>query len=117
MLDMPFTTPSHLDKMIAGECSKSTKSNDYLFSNIQVHFLDAVSPFTGVLESFSIGTGLAIEDVESAVKAFLTFLGNTSCQCTSVWRQGIHQDYCMNRVSYAAESDKLFYLAMKAHLH
>ena len=64
MLDMPFTTLPNLDKMIAGECSKSTKANDSLFSDIQTHFLDAVWPLTGTLETINGGTQLAIEDVE-----------------------------------------------------
>ena len=58
--DTPFTTPPHLDKFIVGECSKSTKSNDNLFSDIQAHFLDAVGPLTGILESINSGTELAI---------------------------------------------------------
>jgi len=45
--DTPFTTPPHIDKMIAGECSKSTKATDNLYSDIQAHFLDAVGPLTG----------------------------------------------------------------------
>ena len=73
VLDTPFTTPPHLDKMIVGECSKNTKSN--IFSDIQAHFLDAVGPLTGVLESINGGTELAIDDVEDAVKATLTFWG------------------------------------------
>ena len=92
VLDMPFTTPSHLDKFIVGECSKSTKSNDSLFSDIQVHFLDAVGPLTGILESINSGTELAIEEVESTVKAALTFLGNASSRCTSIRRQGVLQN-------------------------
>ena len=84
--DTPFTTPPHLDKFIVGKCSKSTKSNDNLFSDIQAHFLDAVGPLTGILESINSGTELAIEEVESAVKAALTFLGNASSRCTSIRR-------------------------------
>jgi len=33
--DTPFTTPPHLDKMIAGECSKSTRATDNLFQTFR----------------------------------------------------------------------------------
>ena len=75
-----------------------------------------MGPLTGVLETINSGTELAIEDVESAVKAALTFLGNASCRCTSIWRQGVLQDYNKDLVSYAAESDELFSSATKTLL-
>ena len=112
----PFTTPPHLDKFIVGECSKSTKSNDNLFSDIQAHFLDAVGPLTGILESINSGTELAIEEVESAVKATLTFLGNASSRSTSIRRQGVLQDYNKDLMSFASESDELFGSATKTLL-
>ena len=49
--DMPLTTPPHLEKFIVDEYSKSTKLNDSFFTDIQVHFLDAVGPLTRILES------------------------------------------------------------------
>lgn len=64
--DMPFTTLPYLDKLIIGEYSNSTKSNGNFFFNIQTHFLDAVGPHTGILESINSCTELVIEDVESA---------------------------------------------------
>jgi len=51
VLDTPFTTPPHIDMMIAGEYSKSTKATDNLYLHIQVHFLDAVGILTGILEA------------------------------------------------------------------
>ena len=114
--DTPFTTLPHLDKFIIGECSKSTKLNDNLFSYIQAHFLDAVGPLTGILESINSGTELAIEEVESAVKAALTFSGNASSRCTSIRRHGVLQDYNKDLMSFAAESDELFGSATKALL-
>ena len=112
----PFTTSPHLDKMIAGERSKSTKANDSLFSDIQAHFLDAVGPLTGIIEAINGGKQLAIEDVDSVVKAALTLLGNASHRCTSIRRQGVLQDYNKDLVSYAAESDELFSSATKTLL-
>ena len=71
---------------------------------------------TGTLESINSGAELAIEEVESAVKAALTFLGNASTCCTSIRRQGILQDYNKDLMSFAAESDGLFSLATKTLL-
>ena len=102
--------------MIAGECSKSTKATDNLFSDIQAHFLDTVGPLTGIIEAINSGTELAIEDVETSVKAALSFLGNASHRCTSIRRQGVLQDYNKDLVSYAAESDELFSSATKTLL-
>ena len=80
VLDTPFTTPPHLDKMIIGECSKSTKSNDNLFSDIQAHFLDAVGPLTGVLESINVGTELVSHRrCGGCSESCPHFLGNASC--------------------------------------
>ena len=102
--------------MITGECLKSTKANDSLFSDIQAHFLDAVGPLTGIIEAINGGKQLAIEDVESAVKASLTLLRNVSHRCTSIRRQGVLQDYNKDLVSYATESDELFSSATKTLL-
>jgi len=114
--DTPFTASPSLDKMIAGECSKTTKANDSLFSDIQAHFLDAVGPLTEIIESINGGTELAIEDVESAVKGAITLLGNASYRCTSIRRQAILQDYNKDLASYASESDALFSSATKTLL-
>ena len=67
-----------------------------------------MGPLTGILESINGGTELAIKEVESAVKAALTFLGNASSHCTSIQMQGILQDYNKDLMSFAAESDELF---------
>ena len=81
--DTPFTTPPHLDKLMATECSKSVKSADQSLSCIQALFLDAVGPLTSILDSINKEELLAVEEVEDAVKAALTFLGNASSQCNS----------------------------------
>ena len=104
--DTPFTTPPHLDKFIVGECSKSTKSNDS-FSPTFRCISRMLWAHTGILESINGGTELAIKEVESAVKAALTFLGNASSHCTSIQMQGILQDYNKDLMSFAAESDEL----------
>jgi len=71
-----------------------------------------VGPLTGVLEGINQGKELSIEDVEGAVKAALTFLGNASSQCTSLQRIGILLDYNKDLVSYGTVSAELFSSAM-----
>jgi len=100
--------------MIAGECSKSTKATDNLFSDIQTYFLDVMGSLTGIIEAINSGTELADEDVETSVKAALSFQGNASRCCTSIRRQGVLQEY--NKVSYTAEFDGLFSSATKTLL-
>ena len=63
-----FTTAPRLDKTIADECSKNTKSSDNTLSTIQALLLDVVGPLTAILESINQNKELSIEDVEGAVK-------------------------------------------------
>ena len=74
---------------MAAECSKSTKSADLQLSRIQALFLDlvldAVGPLSGLIDGINKGTEVTVDDVEGAVKAALTFLGNASSQCTRVY--------------------------------
>ena len=93
---------------MAAECSKSTKSADQQLSRIQALFLDAVGPLSGLLDSINKGTEVALDDVEGAVKAALTFMGNASSQCTSLRRVGILEEYNKDLVSFSQESDDLF---------
>ena len=106
--DTPFTTAPRLDKVMAVECSKSLKSADNSLSRIQALFLDAVGPLSGLLEKVNTGTEISIEDMEGAVKAALTFIGNASSQCTSLRRTGILEEYNKDLVSFGQESAELF---------
>ena len=65
---------------MAAECSKSTKYADHQLSRIQALFLDAAGPPSGLLDSINQGTEVTLDDLESAIKAALTFLG----ECFSV---------------------------------
>ena len=106
--DTTFTTAPWLDKSMKEDCSKSVRSSDSQLSEIQAHFLDAVGPLTGMLESINSGSVLNIEDVEQAVRAALSFLGNASSRCTSQRRLGILSEYNRDLVSFATESNELF---------
>ena len=53
VLSTPFTIAPHLDKTIADECSKSTKTSDNALSQIQALFLGTVGPLTEVLEGIN----------------------------------------------------------------
>ena len=106
--DTPFTTAPRLDKVMAAECSKSVKSADNLLSRIQALFLDAVGPLSQLLDGAHSGSQLTIDDMEDAVKAALTFLGNASSQCISLRRVGILEEYNKDLVSFSQESTDLF---------
>ena len=106
--DMLFTTTPRLDKVMAAECSKSLKSTDNLLSRIQVLFLDAVGPLSGLLDKVNNGAEVSIDDMEDAVKAALTFVGNASSQCTSLRRTGILEEYNKDLMSFGQESGELF---------
>jgi len=99
-----FTTAPWLDKSMREDCSKSVKSTDSQLSEIQAHFLDAVGPLTGLLESINSDTELSIEDVERAIRAALSFLGNASSRCTSQRRLGVLSEYNRDLVSFATRT-------------
>ena len=89
---------------MAAECSKSTKSADLQLSRIQALFLDAVGPLSGLIDGINKGTEVTVDNVEGAVKAALTFLGNASSQCTSLRRVGILEEYKKDLISFCQES-------------
>ena len=61
-------TPS-LDQVMASQCSKSTKSNDWSLSRIQALMLDAVAPLTEVMELFhSEADEVSSEQIAKAVE-------------------------------------------------
>ena len=106
--DAMFTASPRLDKVMATECSKSTKSADQQLSRMQALFLDAVGPLSGLLDDINKGTEVTLDDMEGAVKAALTFMGNASSQCTSLRRVGILEEYNKDLVSFSQESEDLF---------
>lgn len=106
--DTLFTTAPWLDKVMAGECSKSLKSTDNSLSIIQTLFLDAVGPLSELLEKVNNGTEVSINDMEGAVKAALAFVGNASSQYTLLRRTGILEEYNKDLVSFGQESAELF---------
>ena len=106
--DSVFIMSPWLDKIMAAECSKSTKSADHQLSRIQALFLDAAGPLSGLLDSINQGTEVTLDDMESAVKAALTFLGNASSQCTTLRRVNILEEYNKDLISFSQESEDLF---------
>ena len=103
--DTSFTTPPRLDKVMAAECSKSTKSTDHTLSRIQVLFLDAVGPLTGLIDEINKGNEISIEDVEAAVKAALTLMGNASSHCNAERRTLVLEEYNKDLVSFGQDSE------------
>ena len=106
--DASFTVSPRLDKVMAAECSKSAKSAEQQLSRIQALFLDIIGPLSGLLENINKGTEVTLDDMEGAVKAALTFIGNASSQYTSLRRVGILEEYNKDLVSFSQESENLF---------
>jgi len=52
MQKVAITKVPTLDKVMAAQCLKTTKSNDWTLSRIQTLTLDALAPLTNVLELF-----------------------------------------------------------------
>ena len=48
--DLPLTMPSKLDKVMGAECQLGVKSTDMALAHLQALALDAVGPFTDLLE-------------------------------------------------------------------
>ena len=103
--DTPFTMAPHLDKVMAAECSKSTKAADQAHSRIQALFLDAVGPLTELLDGINKGQELAIDDVEVAVKAALNLMGSASSHCTALRRTSVLEEYNKDLVAFSQGPD------------
>ena len=93
---------------MAVECSKNLKSVDTSLSRIQPLFLDAVGPLSELLDKVNYSTELSVEDMESAVKAALTFICNASSQCTTLCRTGVLEECNKDLVLFSQESGELF---------
>ena len=76
--DTFFTTPPRLYKVMVAECLKSIKSADLQLSRIQV----------------------TVDDMKGVDKAVLTFLGNSSSQCTSLKIVGILGEHSKDLISF-----------------
>ena len=70
--------------------------------------MDAVGLLSGLLNKVNNGAEVSINDMEGAVKAALTFVGNASSQCTSLRRTGILEEYNKDLVLFGQESGELF---------
>ena len=93
---------------MAAEYSKNLRSTDTSLSRIQALFLNAVEPLSDLLDKVNNNAELSVEDMEGAVKAALTFIGNASSQCTTHHKTGILEEYNKDLVSFSQESGELF---------
>ena len=96
----PFTMVSYIDKVMAAECSKGTKATDQVHSKIQALFLDAVG-----LDGINKGQKLVIEDIQAAVKAALSLMGNASSHCTVLRRTNVLEEYNKGLVFFGQDSE------------
>ena len=104
---MPFTTPPHLDEVMAAECSKTIKSVEHSHSHIQALFLYVVGPLVGLLVNINKENPIVVEDVEAVVKAALTFMGNASSQCNNEQRTISLEEYNKDFLSFGQDLDLL----------
>ena len=103
--DTLFTMVPYLDKVMTAECSKGTNAPDQVHSKIQALFLDAVTPLTQLLDGINKGQKLVIEDVEAAVKAALSLMGNASSHCTALTKTNAFEEYNKDLVSFGQDSE------------
>jgi len=98
-----------LDKVMAAQCSKSTKSNDWTLSRIQALTLDALAPLTSILELFHSETEeISSEQVANAVESAVTLLGNASCHISELRRTKVLEEYNKELVTWAQDREAVF---------
>lgn len=93
MPDTVFIMSPCLNEIKVAECSKSTKSPDYQLLQVQALFLDAIEPLSELFDSINQGTEATLNDMESVVKAVLTFMGNTSSTEGTGYSMPIEAEY------------------------
>lgn len=96
------TKAPSLDHVMASQCSKSTKSNDWSLSRIQALMLDAIAPLSQAMELFhSDAEEISSEQIAKAVESAITLLGNASSQMSSLRRTRVLQEYNRELVEWA----------------
>jgi len=100
-----ITKTPNLDKIMAAQCSKSTKANDQALARIQALNLDALGPLTEVLEllnkeeeDFTVDH---LNQVGYAVKSEITLLGNAFAQMSQLRCQKVLEEYNKELLTFA----------------
>jgi len=98
-----------LDKVMAAQCSKSTKSNNRTLSKIQALILDALAPLTTILELFHLDAKeVSSEQVAKAVELAVTLLGNASCHISDLRRTKVLKECNKDLVVWAQDHEAVF---------
>ena len=99
---LAVTKTPELDKTMAAQCLKSTKSNDQALSRIQALNSDALSPLSKLLERLNKDdTDISTDQVGYAVESAITLLGNTFAQISMLRRQKVLEEYNKELLTFA----------------
>jgi len=121
--NLPFTRTPIPDKMMADECSKSTKSPNHQLAHIQMFILDAVGPLSNILdringeihriqEDSKAKPEIGLDDVAGEIKAALTLVGNASAQYSILQRTKVLEEYNKQLLSFCNDREAEFKAAV-----
>jgi len=99
------TKTPELDKIMAAQCSKSTKSNDQALARIQALNSDTLGPLTELLELLNKSVEEDVPDLQErvayAVESAITLLGNAFAQMSVLRRQKVLEEYNKELLTFA----------------
>ena len=96
------TKTPELDKTMAAQCSRSTKSNDQALSRIQALNSNALSPLSKLLERLNKDdTDISTDQVGYTVESAITLLGNTFAQISMLCQQKVLEEYNKELLTFA----------------
>ena len=99
------TKTPELDKIMAAQCSKSTKSNDQALARIQALNSDSLGPLTELLELLNKSVEEDVLDLQErvgyTVESAITLLGNAFAQMSVLRRQKVLEEYNKELLTFA----------------
>ena len=91
-----------LDKIMAAQCLKSTKSNDQAMARIQTLNSDALGPLTELLEMINKEEGkITVDQVGYTVESAITLLDNAFAQMLMLRCQRVLEEYNRELLTFA----------------
>lgn len=96
------TKTPELDKIMAAQCSKSTKSNDQALARIQALNSNTLGPLTELLEKINKeNADISFDQVGYAVESAIILLGNAFAQMSMLRRQRVLKEYNKELLTFA----------------
>ena len=103
------TKAPSLDQVMASQCSKSTKPNDWSLFRFQALMLDAMAPLSEVMELFhSDAEEVSSEDIAKAVEDAITLIGNASSQLSTLRHTHVLREYHKDLLEWAQKREAKF---------